>query len=52
MTQVVVDEAGDEPVTVVITGVPTQQQALLRFGAGLVEQFRLQLGLQELIRLT
>ena len=46
---VVLDEAGDEIVAVIVAGVPAQGQGLAGLGAGGLEPLRLQLRGQELV---
>ncbi len=47
--QMVVHEAGDEVIAVVVTGLSAQRQRDARFGASLLEQFGAQLRREELV---
>ena len=49
---VLADEAGDEVVAVVVARLQTQGQRMAGGRAGLLQALRLQLGLQELVRLA
>ena len=49
---VVADEAGDEVVAVVVARLQAQGQRVARLGSGSLQQFRLQLALQEFVRIA
>ena len=50
MTQMILDEARDKKITVIVASLPSHQQRNAGVPAGLLEQVRLQLRVEELIR--